>query len=217
MAPLFVRRCCSSLTAIALATLAAPHLSAQATGTVTGQVSDQASSQPIAGAQVYFPGLQLGALSNAQGRFLILNVPTGQREIRAELIGRQTVSQTVNVPAGGTVQVSFVLESRAISLEGVVVTGVAAATPRAQLAFTVDEVKVDPVTVATSINVGSMIQGRMAGAKIIQSNGALPCWCARELKAAVSVRACLTEAWSKRIQQFAWGNCITGQASRTWP
>jgi TonB-linked SusC/RagA family outer membrane protein len=158
------------LGAVLLAIIPAP-VRAQGVGTVTGLVTDQSSTQPIAGAQVYLPGLQLGALSNAQGRFLILNVPSGQREVRAELIGRQTVSQSVNVQAGGTVQVNFVLESRAISLEGVVVTGVAAATPRAQLAFTVDEVEVDPVTVASSINVGSMIQGRMAGAKIIQSNG----------------------------------------------
>jgi TonB-linked SusC/RagA family outer membrane protein len=147
-----------------------PPLSAQQVGTVTGAVVDSGSGQPIAGAQVYLPGLQLGALSNAQGRFLIVNVPVGRREIRAELIGRQTASQTVDVQAGQAAQVSFLLESRAISLEGVVVTGVAAATPRTQLAFTVERVKVDQNLVAASLNVGSMIQGKMAGAKIIQAN-----------------------------------------------
>ena len=144
--------------------------SAQQVGTVTGTVVDSGNGQPIAGAQVYLPGLQLGALSNAQGRFLIVNVPVGRREIRAELIGRTTATQTVDVQAGQAAQVNFVMESRAISLEGVVVTGVAAATPRTQLAFTVEQVKVDQNLVASSLNVGSMIQGKMAGAKIIQAN-----------------------------------------------
>ncbi|MSR35910.1 MAG: SusC/RagA family TonB-linked outer membrane protein, partial [Gemmatimonadetes bacterium] len=149
--------------------LLAPGLDAQ-TGTITGTVVDSGSGQGIAGVQVYLPGLQLGALSNAQGRFLIVNVPVGRREIRAELIGRQTASQTVDVQAGQAAQVSFLLESRAISLEGVVVTGVAAATPRTQLAFTVEQVKVDQNLIASSLNVGGMIQGKMAGAKIIQSS-----------------------------------------------
>jgi TonB-linked SusC/RagA family outer membrane protein len=166
-----VRKSLSALSlALSLAAAAIAPASAQQVGTVTGTVTDSGNRQPIAGAQVYLPGLQLGALSNAQGRFLIVNVPVGQREIRAELIGRTTASQTVNVQAGQAAQVNFMLESRAISLEGVVVTGVAAATPRTQLAFTVEQVRVNQALAATSLNAGSMIQGRMAGAKIIMAN-----------------------------------------------
>src|SRR5262245_5856207 len=92
-----VRTFISRLALVAGLFALAGQLSAQQTGTVTGTVIDSGTQQPIAGAQVYLPGLQLGALSNAQGRFLIVNVPVGQREIRAELIGRTTASQNVNV------------------------------------------------------------------------------------------------------------------------
>ena len=171
MDPALVRRWFSFLGVVsAFLVIGAAPISAQATGTVTGTVVDNGTGQAIAGAQVYMPGLQLGALSNAQGRFLIVNVPVGRREVRSELIGRQTVSLTVDVLAGQAAQVNFLMESRAISLEGVVVTGVAAATPRNQLAFTVDQVKIDQSLAASSPNLGSMIQGRMAGAKIIQSS-----------------------------------------------
>jgi TonB-linked SusC/RagA family outer membrane protein len=169
MQPLFVRKSLLVL-GVLTALVSASDASAQQTGTVTGTVTDSGNGQVIAGAQVYIPGLQLGALSNAQGRFLIVNVPAGRREIRAELIGRQTASQTVEIAAGAATQVNFLLESRAISLEGMVVTGVAAATPRSQLAFTVDQVKINQNLAASSPNFGSMIQGRMAGAKIIQSS-----------------------------------------------
>jgi TonB-linked SusC/RagA family outer membrane protein len=170
MTPSLVRGWISGLGVVMALAARTPDAFAQQVGTVTGTVVDSGNNQPIAGAQVYLPGLQLGALSNAQGRFLIVNVPVGRREIRAELIGRQTESQTVDVQAGQATQVSFLLESRAVSLEGVVVTGVAAATPRTQLAFTVEQVRVDEALVASSLNVGSMIQGKMAGAKIIQGN-----------------------------------------------
>src|SRR5687768_14364264 len=165
MDPAFVRRCLSILGVVTTALVlgSAPISAQQQVGTVTGTVTDSGSGQPIAGAQVYMPGLQLGALSNAQGRFLIVNVPVGSREVRAELIGRQAASQTVTVQAGQAAQANFLMESRAISLEGVVVTGVAAATPRSQLAFTVDQVKIDQSLAASSLNAGSMIQGRMAG------------------------------------------------------
>src|SRR5688500_14524846 len=149
----------------------ATPVSAQQTGTVTGTVTDSGNGQVIAGAQVYIPGLQLGALSNAQGRFLIVNVPVGPREVRAELIGRATASQRVIVEAGQAAQVNFMLESRAVSLEGVVVTGVAAATPRTQLAFTVEQVKATDIMKVIPTSAGTAIQGKIAGAKIISGSG----------------------------------------------
>src|SRR5690606_22633081 len=70
-----------------------------------------------------------------------------------------------------TTEVVLLLESRAVNLEGVVVTGVAAETPQSQLAFTVEQVQVNTGTVSASLNAGTMIQGRMAGAKVIQASG----------------------------------------------
>jgi TonB-linked SusC/RagA family outer membrane protein len=156
---------------LAVLLLASPRVvAAQATGTVVGSVLDSSTRQPLAGAQVHLPARALGALANAQGRFVIPNVPVGTYEIRAELIGRAPASASVTVVAGQNVEVNLLLESRAISLEGVVVTGVAAATPRTQLPFTVEQVVVAPAMVAASLNAGTMLQGRMPGAKVIQGH-----------------------------------------------
>ena len=64
-----------------LALLVPAAARAQAVGSVTGTVTNR-NLQPLGGAQVYIPGSGLGGLSNAQGRFLIPNVPAGQHVLR---------------------------------------------------------------------------------------------------------------------------------------
>lgn len=44
---------------------------------VTGVLRDRETGEPIAGAQVVLEGLEMGGLSNVQGRFLLVNVPGG--------------------------------------------------------------------------------------------------------------------------------------------
>ena len=70
---------------IALLGLSAESVAAQE-GRISGTVSDPAGT-PLPGVQVYIPGLQIGGLSRANGRYLILNVPAGTHTVRAERIG----------------------------------------------------------------------------------------------------------------------------------
>lgn len=167
-----VRFCIRSMRAL-VALLPALALAVPAsgqTGAVTGSVTGE-SGEVLPSVQVFFPALSLGALTNQQGRFLIPSVPVGRHEIRAEVIGRQTASMQVDVQAGQTAVADLVLASRAVGLAEMVVTGVAAATPQAELAFTVDQVSVpesQPTIVSTA---GGLIQGRVAGAKVISGSG----------------------------------------------
>ena len=80
--------------------MATGSLAAQ-TGTVTGTVTDANTGEPIATVQVHIPELQLGMLTNADGAYALPNVPVGQYEIRAELIGRQTDAQVIDVTYRG--------------------------------------------------------------------------------------------------------------------
>src|SRR5687768_14880749 len=70
----------------ALAGLLAPSLDAQQTGRIVGRVTDAQSGAPIGEAQVFIPGTGLGGLTRANGAFVILEVPAGPREVRAERI-----------------------------------------------------------------------------------------------------------------------------------
>ncbi|MYG76690.1 MAG: SusC/RagA family TonB-linked outer membrane protein, partial [Acidobacteria bacterium] len=166
-----VRKASSSLIAATAAlAMAASSLAAQV-GTVTGTVTDANTGEPIATVQVHIPDLQLGMLTNADGAYALPNVPVGQYEIRAELIGRQTDAQVIDVTSGAPVVANFMLESRVLAMDAVVVTGVAGATPETELAFTVEQVEVETAQIASALNVASLLQGRTAGTRVIQGTG----------------------------------------------
>src|SRR5688572_24389082 len=102
--------------------VAAWPLAADAQGTIQGSVTSARTMQPLAGVQVFVPGLNVGTLTNAQGNFQLLNVPAGTRVVRASLIGFGSEEETVQVPASGAVTVTLELTESALALEGVVVT-----------------------------------------------------------------------------------------------
>ena len=85
----FVRRVAWRLSTVAALSfmLSTPATAQQSTGTVRGQVTDAVTMRPLSGVQVSVPGTGRGALANASGQFLILNVPTGTVTVRAEIIG----------------------------------------------------------------------------------------------------------------------------------
>lgn len=143
---------------------------AQATGTITGTVVDATSGQTLESAQVYIQALNMGGLTNRQGRFLILNVPTGTHEVRAELIGYSSGTETATVTAGETTTVEFRLNSTALRLQELVVTGVAGETPRVKLPFTVDKVNVADMPVP-SPSADGLLQGKVAGVKVVRGSG----------------------------------------------
>ncbi|MBT8397209.1 MAG: carboxypeptidase-like regulatory domain-containing protein, partial [Gemmatimonadetes bacterium] len=143
---------------------------AQERGIVTGIVQDAASGQTLESAQVYLPQLALGALTNSEGRFLILNVPTGTHEIGVQLIGYSPGTQTVTVVAGEPVEVNFGLNATALRLQELVVTGVAGETPRVKLPFTVEKIDFEDIPVPTP-SADGLITGKVSGVEVKSTSG----------------------------------------------
>ena len=59
------------------------------TGKISGVVSDQVTGAPIAGAVVRVVGTELSAVTDAEGRYTILNVPVGKHTLVASLLGEE--------------------------------------------------------------------------------------------------------------------------------
>ena len=106
-------------------------LAAQGNGTVTGQVLNAETGQPLSEAQMVVVGTNIGVLTNESGRYLITRVPEGTQEIRVVLLGFAQQTQTVTVTAGGSSVLDFSLNPTAIALEALVVSS---PTGRAQRA-----------------------------------------------------------------------------------
>ncbi len=66
--------------------IAPPMALAGTTGTVTGRVVDQ-DGKPVVAATILIVGTRLGAYSDTEGHFTILNVAPGTYEVKASRIG----------------------------------------------------------------------------------------------------------------------------------
>jgi len=76
-------------------------------GVVTGVVRDGATGERVESAQVYFPELSVGALTNPQGRFVILNVRPGTHILRVEKVGMDEAEMEITVEGGSTKEVEI--------------------------------------------------------------------------------------------------------------
>lgn len=101
--------------------LPASALGAQDAGVVRVTVQG-ADGQPLAAASVMVAGTSLGALTDREGRATLANVPAGRRELRVDRPGFAPARAEVDVPAGGSVEVSVRLTLAPERLSGIQVT-----------------------------------------------------------------------------------------------
>jgi len=96
-----------------------------ANGKIVGVVKDVSSGEPLPGANVVIVGTTMGASTDKEGRYFILNVPPGAYTLQATYVGYQTLQKSnVRVSLDFTTEVNFDLSSEVIEL-GKVVTVVA--------------------------------------------------------------------------------------------
>jgi TonB-dependent starch-binding outer membrane protein SusC len=162
----------SALLALALGVAFAPAVEAQApaVGRVSGVVTDLSSSAPLSEVQVFLEGVQLGGLTRANGRFLILNVPAGSYRLVAARIGLGTVSQQIEVTAGGTVEVDFKMDRQALGLDEIVVTGTAGAARRREVGNSISQINTAELP-QRAPNVSDMLQAAAPGVDVTLGGG----------------------------------------------
>ncbi len=97
-------------------------LLAGTTGKITGHVTDQKTGEPLIGCNIVLEGTYLGAATDQNGEYFILNVPPGEYNLKATMIGYQpVVVKNVRVNVDLTTRQDFELSSQVISGQEVVV------------------------------------------------------------------------------------------------
>ncbi|MFD1470063.1 TonB-dependent receptor [Hymenobacter caeli] len=114
---IFVRHLFATLVLLGLA---APLAFAQS-GRIAGKITDTKGGPQI-GATVVVEETKAGASTNADGTFLINNVPNGSYTLRVSYVG--ALSQTKRVTVPGAENVAMTLQEDTKSLDEVIVTGV---------------------------------------------------------------------------------------------
>ena len=103
------------LTSLSICALLLPMmLFAQTAGKISGTVVS-GDGTPLAGANVIVVGTSLGAASNSDGNYYILDVPSGTYSVRSDYIGYQSVTVTnVKVSTSLTTDIDYTLQMSAV-------------------------------------------------------------------------------------------------------
>jgi TonB-linked SusC/RagA family outer membrane protein len=172
------RRVPSVVALAALAALVAPlapgagSVAGQAAplGTVTGTVRSAESREPLPAVTLTVSGTQLGAITGADGRFTIANVPAGTQQVVARRLGYGADSVRIAVPSGGRVTVDIGLRILAVQLNAVVAIGYGT-TSRRDLTGAVSSVSSEEIRTAPVQSVDQALVGRAAGVQVMSASG----------------------------------------------
>ena len=100
--------------------LSANLVFAQETGTISGEIIDKNGSLPFVNVEV--KGLSNGTISDFNGDFTLVNVPSGAQTIQISFLGYQTIEKELTVNAGKVTNLGMITLSASVeALEQVVI------------------------------------------------------------------------------------------------
>lgn len=145
------------------------HLSAQVQGggSVTGRVLDGAmAGEPLMGATVRVPGVQVGTTTDMDGRFT-LEMPAGKVLLQISMMGYKT--QVVNVKGKSVVEVTLQEDNKV--LDEVVVVGYGSMKKR-DLTGAMSQIKSEDLVAGGATDLAHGMQGKIAGVQVSSSDNA---------------------------------------------
>ena len=157
--------------------------------TFSGRVLSS-DGQPLAGASVGITEMGAGAITTEQGRysfFLSAALVNGKTvNVVARHIGYKPKRMPVTVTSGA-IEKDFLLDRDVLQLEQVVVTGTSGATSQLKTPFTVNVVDNQQIKEVPASSPVGALEGKVAGAEVITTNGEPGSAPAIRLRAATSL------------------------------
>ncbi len=160
-----MRRAFQFVLSSALALCAAAQAEAQQTGTIGGVVTEASVGRPVEGARVGIVGTQLGATTNAEGRYTISSVPAGTHRAQVRMIGYGVQERSVAVSNGQATTENFQLSRQAAILTEVVTVGYGTQT-RGNLTGAVDQIGSQALENRPMANLTQGLQGVLPNVNI---------------------------------------------------
>ncbi len=140
-------------------------------GSISGTITDDETGEVLPGANVFIQQLERGASTNAEGTFVIEDVPAGTYTVRASFIGYRQFTQRVEV-GNSRVTLNIALQPAQVGLDEIVVSGIASETSRAVSQISVSKVDASQLQEAnTFTSVSELLTGKAAGVSIQPASG----------------------------------------------
>ncbi|HEY0929881.1 MAG TPA: SusC/RagA family TonB-linked outer membrane protein [Gemmatimonas sp.] len=140
---------------------------------ITGVVTDAASGQPLANANVQIVGTAVVATTGADGRYAIASAPIGIFHVEAKRLGfGRVVTENVRLRADSVSTLDFALPTNPLRLTEMVVSASVDPTSGLKTPYTVDKLTSEDVPVMPVSSPEAALVGKIAGATVIRTSGA---------------------------------------------
>lgn len=107
-----------------LMTLLSVSMFAGTTGKLTGRVTDAATGEALPFVNITLMGTTIGAATDMDGKFIILNIPPGKYNVKFQYVGYQSaIVENVQISIDLTTKQDITLSTSSVELEAVVVQG----------------------------------------------------------------------------------------------
>jgi TonB-linked SusC/RagA family outer membrane protein len=135
---------------------------------ITGNVTSADDGSPLPGVSVVVKGTTIGTVTNFNGDYE-LGVPQSASTLSFSFVGM--TSQ--DVPIEGRTIIDLVMVTDALDLGEVVVTALGVSREKKSLGYSVQDVSGEDLSKAREQNIINSLSGRVAGAQITNSSGAV--------------------------------------------
>ncbi|MBI9070408.1 MAG: TonB-dependent receptor [Melioribacteraceae bacterium] len=93
------------------------------TGKIAGKIIDKSTGEPLIGANIVIIGTTMGSATDFDGNYFILNIPPGNYDIRASIIGFSSITvKNIRVSVDRTSNIDFELSEESIEIGEIVVS-----------------------------------------------------------------------------------------------
>jgi outer membrane receptor protein involved in Fe transport len=151
---------------LALFLLAVTEATAGSTGKISGVVRDARTKEPLPGVNVLVEGTTLGAATDIEGRYVILNVPPGKQRVIASLVGyKRFEARGVDVAVDFTTPLNIDLVQGSVELDAIVVQAERSPLIRQDLTNPVASISSESIQALPVVEISEII-GLQAGVTV---------------------------------------------------
>jgi TonB-linked SusC/RagA family outer membrane protein len=141
-------------------------------GTISGVVTDEATSDPLEAARVILVGPNRIEGTSREGRFTFRNVAPGAYQVRVLRLGYRPESDSAAVAPDETVALDFALTPAPIQLDEIVTTATGQQS-KLEIGNAVATIEASKVAEKAPIaEFGNLLSGRAAGVQVLKASGA---------------------------------------------
>lgn len=138
---------------------------------ISGKVNN-GDNQPLPGISVTIKNTTYGSATDPSGNYTITApLKAGSYAMEFSGVGFKTTTQNLTIGSAESYTVSVNLVDDALGLDEVVVTGTSEGTTRKQIGSYISTIKGDALNKGATGNVLAALQGKSAGAQIVQNSG----------------------------------------------